>query len=123
MGLTVLVRSAEIGLKAYVGTPVPGRKLSTTTGSAGAAPRPGRPNDCAPSLIPAEYRLRHLPEGTALEEGHNMEILIASVGVMVALILILTVMNRRERRTRDLIALDERGILDARRHNDATASQ
>ena len=52
-----------------------------------------------------------------------MAILIASVGVLVALILILTIMNRRERRTRDLIALEESGVLDARRHNDATGSQ
>lgn len=50
-----------------------------------------------------------------------MEILIASIGIMVALILILTVMSRRERRTRDLIALEESGVLDTRRHNDAYA--
>jgi hypothetical protein len=52
-----------------------------------------------------------------------VEILIASVGFMVALVVVLTVMNRRERRTRDLIALDESGVLDARRHNDATGSR
>jgi len=49
-----------------------------------------------------------------------MVVLIASVGIMLALVVTLAVMNRRERRTRELIALEESGILDARRHNDAT---
>ena len=52
-----------------------------------------------------------------------MAIIIVSVGILFALILILTIMNRRERRTRDLIALEESGVLDARRHNDATGSR
>ena len=52
-----------------------------------------------------------------------MEIIFGSVGILVALIVILTIMGRRERRTRESIALDERGILDARRHNDATGSR
>jgi hypothetical protein len=52
-----------------------------------------------------------------------MAVLIASICIMLALVLILTVMGRRERRTRDLIALEESGILDARRHNDATGQR
>lgn len=52
-----------------------------------------------------------------------MMVLIVSVGVMLALVLTLTVMNRRERRTRELIALDESGMIDARRHNDATGQR
>lgn len=52
-----------------------------------------------------------------------MAVLIASIGIMLALVLIRTVMGRRERRTRDLIALEESGILDARRHNDATGQR
>jgi hypothetical protein len=51
-----------------------------------------------------------------------MAVLIVSIGIMLALVLTLTVMGRRQRRTRERIALDESGILDARRHNDATAS-
>jgi hypothetical protein len=49
-----------------------------------------------------------------------MVVLIVSVGILLALIVTLTVMGRRERRTRDLIALEESGALDARRHNDST---
>jgi hypothetical protein len=52
-----------------------------------------------------------------------MAVLIASIGIVLALVLILTVVERRERRTRDRIALDESGILDARRHNDATGQR
>ena len=52
-----------------------------------------------------------------------MAVLIASVGIMLALMLTLTVINRRERRTRDQIALDESGGLDARRRNDATGQR
>ncbi len=52
-----------------------------------------------------------------------MEVLIASIGIMLVLVLTLTVMGRRERRTRGSIGLDENAILDARRHNDATASR
>jgi hypothetical protein len=52
-----------------------------------------------------------------------MLVLIVPVGIMLALIVTLTVMNRRERRTRDLIALEESGVLDARRHNDATGQR
>ena len=40
-----------------------------------------------------------------------------------ALVVTLTVMGRRERRTRDLIALEESGMLDARRHNDTTGQR
>jgi hypothetical protein len=50
-----------------------------------------------------------------------MVVLIVSVGIMLALVLTLAVMNRRERRTRGRIGLDENGIVDARRYNDATA--
>jgi hypothetical protein len=49
-----------------------------------------------------------------------MVVLIVSVGILLALVVTLTVMGRRERRTRDLIALEESGALDARRHNDST---
>ena len=49
-----------------------------------------------------------------------MGIIIGSVGILIALIVILAIMNRRERRTRELIALEESGILDTRRHNEAT---
>ena len=49
-----------------------------------------------------------------------MVVLVVFVGIMLALVLTLTVINRRERRSRDLIALEESGVLDARRHNDAT---
>jgi hypothetical protein len=52
-----------------------------------------------------------------------MVVLIVSVGILVALVVTLTVMGHRERRTRELIALDESGILDARRHNDATGQR
>ena len=52
-----------------------------------------------------------------------MVVLIVSVGIMFALVLTLSVMNRRERRTRDLIGLDDRGILDARRYNDASSQR
>jgi hypothetical protein len=52
-----------------------------------------------------------------------MVVLIVSVGIMLALVLTLTVMSRRERRTRDLIALEESGVLGARDHNDASGSQ
>ena len=52
-----------------------------------------------------------------------MVVLIVSVGIMLVLVLTLTVMGRRERRTRDLIALEESGVLDARRHNDATGQR
>ena len=52
-----------------------------------------------------------------------MAVLIASIGIMLVLVLTLTIMNHRERRTRDRIALDESGILDARRHNDATGQR
>ena len=52
-----------------------------------------------------------------------MAVFIVSIGIMLALIVTLTVMGRRERRTRDLIALEESGILDARRHNGATGSR
>jgi hypothetical protein len=86
-----------------------------------AAPRPWRPDGPALSF-PAEYAYA-IPETAAHEEGHNVEIVIASIGIMVALILILTVMGRRERPMRDLIALEESGILDVRRHNDASGSR
>ena len=52
-----------------------------------------------------------------------MLVLIVSVGIMVALVVTLTVMDRRERRTRELIALEESGMLDACRHNDATGKR
>jgi hypothetical protein len=52
-----------------------------------------------------------------------MVVLIVSVGIMLALVVTLTVMGRRERRTRDLIVLEESGALDARRHNDATGER
>ena len=48
-----------------------------------------------------------------------MVVLIACVGIMVALVVTRTVRDRRERRTRELIALEESGMLDARRYNDA----
>ena len=48
-----------------------------------------------------------------------MVVLIVSVGIMLALVLTLTVIDRRERRTHDQIGLDESGVLDARCHNDA----
>ena len=51
-----------------------------------------------------------------------MVVLIVSVGILVALVVTLTVMDRRERRTRDLIALEESGTLDARRHNEPSHS-
>ena len=49
-----------------------------------------------------------------------MVVLIVSVGILLALVVTLTVMGRRERRARQLIALEESGMLDARRHNDTT---
>jgi len=52
-----------------------------------------------------------------------MMVLIVSVGILLALVVTLTFMGRRERRTRDAIALDESGVLDARRHPDATGSR
>ena len=52
-----------------------------------------------------------------------MEIILGSVGILVALVVILTIVNRRERRTRESTTLDESGILDARRHNDGTAAR
>ena len=52
-----------------------------------------------------------------------MVVLVVSVGILVALVVTLTVMGRRERRTRELIALEESGVLDARRHNAATDRQ
>jgi HAMP domain-containing protein len=52
-----------------------------------------------------------------------MLVLIVSVGILLALVVTLTVMDRRERRTRELIALAESGMLDARRHNDATGQR
>jgi hypothetical protein len=53
----------------------------------------------------------------------DMVVLIVSVGILLALIVTLTVMGRRERRTRQLIALEESGMLDARRHNDTTGQR
>ena len=52
-----------------------------------------------------------------------MLVLIVSVGILVALVVTLTVMDRRERRTRELIALEESGMLDARRRSDATGKR
>ena len=52
-----------------------------------------------------------------------MVVLIVSVGILFALVVTLTVMDRRERRTRELIALEESGMRDARRHNDATGQR
>ena len=52
-----------------------------------------------------------------------MVVLIVSVGILLALIVTLTVMGRRERRTRQLIALEASGRLDARRHNDTTGQR
>ena len=52
-----------------------------------------------------------------------MVVLIVSVGILLALIVTLTVMNHRERRTRGRVELDESRILDARRYNDATAQR
>jgi hypothetical protein len=52
-----------------------------------------------------------------------MLVLIVSVGIMLALVVTLTVMDRRERRTRELIALEDSGMLDTRRHNDATGQR
>jgi hypothetical protein len=52
----------------------------------------------------------------------DMVVLIVSVGILLALIVTLTVMGRRERRTRQLIALEESGILDARHYNQASHS-
>jgi hypothetical protein len=52
-----------------------------------------------------------------------MVVLIVSVGILVALVVTLTVMDRRERRTRELIAWEESGLLDARRHNDPTGQR
>ena len=52
-----------------------------------------------------------------------MMVLIVSVGIVLTLVATLSVMSRRERRTRKLIALDESGMLDARRYNDATSQR
>ena len=52
-----------------------------------------------------------------------MVVLIVSVGILLALVVTLAVMGRRERRTRELIALEESGMLDARRPNDATGQR
>jgi hypothetical protein len=52
-----------------------------------------------------------------------MEVFIASIGIVLTLVLILTVMNRRARRTGHRVGLDESGIVDARYHNDTRAQQ
>ena len=53
----------------------------------------------------------------------DMAVLIVSVSIVLVLVLTLTVMNHRERRTRRRIELDESGIIDARRYNDATGQR
>jgi hypothetical protein len=52
-----------------------------------------------------------------------MVVLIVSVGIILALVVTLSVLSHRERRTRKLIGLDESGMLDARRYNDATSQR
>jgi hypothetical protein len=96
-------RAPTRSLEAYVAMAVPRRTL-------GVAARP----PAAPGPRPGKVRTH--PEV-------DMAVLIVSIGIMLAVVLTLTVMGRRERRTRERIALDECGILDARRHNDATASR
>jgi len=100
---TLLVRSPNIGLKAYVALPVPAGTLDTAAGQP-TAPGPRAGN-------------------VTTDPEVDMMVLIVSVGILLALVVTLTFMGRRERRTRDAIALDESGVLDARRHRDATGSR
>ena len=98
---TLLVLSPEIGLKAYVALPVPAGTLGTAAG-------------------PADGSQAQTREGQRLTPEVDMVVLIACVGILLALVVTLTVMDRRERRTRQLIALEESGILDIRRYNDTS---
>lgn len=100
---TLLVLSPKIGLKAYVALPLPAGTLDT---AAGLPTAPG----------PRAGKVRSDPEV-------DMVVLIVSVGILLALVVTLTFMGRRERRTRDAVALDESGVLDARRHRGATGSR
>ena len=52
-----------------------------------------------------------------------MVVLIVCVGTLIALVVTLTVMDRRERRLRRLIALEESGVLDIRRHDEASGQR
>jgi len=52
-----------------------------------------------------------------------MEVLIACIGIVVALVLILAILNRRARRTGRTAGLDDSAIADARYYNDTRAQQ
>jgi hypothetical protein len=104
LGETLLVRSPEIGLEAYVARPVAAGTLGTAAGPADGSQAPD-------------------PGTSGLTPEVDMVVLIVSVGILLALVVTLTVMGRRERRTRELIALEESGMLDARRPNDATGER
>jgi preprotein translocase subunit SecG len=52
-----------------------------------------------------------------------MEVLIASIGIVVALVLILAIMNHRARRAGRSAGLDDRAVVDARYYNDTRAQQ
>ena len=52
-----------------------------------------------------------------------MAVFIASIGIVVALMLILAIMNHRARRTGRTASLDDRAITDARYYNDTRAQQ
>ena len=79
-----------------------GRSSSAAVADAPA----GSADICGNRRVAAIVATRLDPDG----ESGTMLVLIVSVGILLALVVTLTVMDRRERRTRELIALEESGM-------------